>query len=189
LSKFVSLCSSLPLAEHQTLLSQGLSAWRITLHFCPPRARPARAALYMDGAPAQYLVAGSLGAGIPLAGATGSEEAGELAYAGATGRRRGVGGLGLGLGRAQLSQCVFDHRPQRLGLKGAGTQIGRDSKAGFGGAAVELRALRLAHADGDAGVFQASLDGRGRKTVGFGLWFYGSARCGVRSDARRQWRG
>ena len=124
-----------------------------------------------------------------LAAVSASEEASQLAYAGATGRRRGVGRLWLGLRRAQLGQSVFDHCPQRLRFEGAGTQIGRDAESGLGGAAVELRALRLAHADGNASGFQIPLNGRGRKTIGFGFCICADVRRGVRGDVRCRLRG
>ena len=53
---------------------------------------------------------------------------------------------------------------------------------------MQLCALRLAHADGDARVLQIALSLHWRKTVEFRLRICGSARCGVRSDARRRMR-
>jgi len=63
----------------------------------------------------------------------------------------------------QLSESLLHHRSQRLGLKSAGAQIGRNGEASLGGSAVQLSAFRLAHANGDAGVFQVSVR-RGKDT-------------------------
>ena len=107
------------------------------------------------------------GAGCVLAAVPGSDQvaqpAGHPAKAGWGGGR----GLCMGCDGAQLGHGVLDHGAQGLGFKGAGAEIGGDGEAGLGSAAMQLLALRLAHADGDAGVFQISIEGRGLEEAGF----------------------
>ena len=111
--------------------------------------------------------------GNPLTAVPGSQPAGHSAEHSAqpfaAGRRVG---RWLSRGRAQLGQGVFDHRPQRLRFKGAGAQISRDGQSGLGGALVQLRALRLAHADGNAGPFQIPFKLRGLQAAGLRLWIF-----------------
>jgi len=53
---------------------------------------------------------------------------------------------------------------QCLHLKGARTQVGRHRQAGFGGSLVQLSAIRLAEADGNAGALEVIFNER--RTVG-----------------------
>ena len=73
-------------------------------------------------------------------------------------------------GCSQLGQRLLHLAAQCFRLKGAGAQIGRDGHSSFGGALPELRALSLAHANGDAGRFEIAAARCGRLRLACGGW-------------------